>query len=390
MWEIMRHYDRVWAEIDLDALDFNIEQIKNKVNPSSKIICVIKTDGYGHGAIQIAKHLNNDERIWGFAVATSEEAISLRENGVTANILILGYTFPYSYEELILNDIRPTVFMVETAKQLSEIAVKNNKICKIHIKLDTGMTRIGLMPDDDGLGIVEEISKLPNIEIEGIFTHFATADEKSTDKAYAQFDAYKGFVERLENELKLNIPLKHCSNSAGIIEMRDANLDAVRAGIILYGLWPSREVEEKQDILLKPVLSLKSKVVYVKTVPKSCEVSYGGTFVTFRDTRIATVCIGYGDGYPRSLSNLGSVIIRGQKANIIGRVCMDQMMIDITDINEEICVGDTVTLIGSDGNETITMEELGDLSGRFNYELACDLGKRIPRVFKVDDTLISE
>lgn len=386
----MLHYDRVWAEIDLDAVDYNIEQIKNKIDSSSKIICVVKTDGYGHGAVKIAKHLNDDEKIWGFAVATSEEAILLRENGITANILILGYTFPYSYEDLILHDIRPTVFMVETAKQLSDLAVKNDKICKIHIKLDTGMTRIGLMPDDDGLSIIKEISKLPNIEIEGIFTHFATADEKSTEKAYAQFHSYLDFVNRLEKELDIQIPLKHCSNSAGIIEMKEANLDAVRAGIILYGLWPSKEVKEKNDILLKPVLSLKSKVVYVKTVPKLCEVSYGGTFVTIRDTRIATICIGYGDGYPRSLSNLGQVIISGKKVNIIGRVCMDQMMVDITDIDEEVCVGDTVTLIGTDGAEAITMEELGDLSGRFNYELACDLGKRIPRVFKMDDTLLSE
>ena len=386
----MKHYDRVWAEIDLDAIGFNIEQIKNKIKKDSQIICVIKTDGYGHGALQVAKYLDSDSRIWGFAVATSEEAGFLRENGIKSNILILGYTFPYSYEQLVEMEVRPTVFMIETAKQLSDAAVKLNKICRIHIKVDTGMTRIGIMPDDDGMNIVKEISKLPNLEIEGVFTHFATADEESTSKAYVQFNTYKAFAERIENELNITIPLKHCSNSAGIVEMPDANMDAVRAGIILYGLWPSKEVEDKQNIELKPALSLKSKVVYVKTVPKNCEVSYGGTFVTFRETRIATICIGYGDGYPRSLSNLGYVLIHGKKANILGRVCMDQMMVDVTDIDEDIKVGDTVTLIGSDGDETITMEELGDLSGRFNYELSCDLGKRIPRIFKIDGTLISE
>lgn len=386
----MVHYDRVWAEIDLDAIGYNIEQIKSKIKADTQVICVIKTDGYGHGALQVAKYLDNDNRIWGFAVATCEEACNLRENGIKSNILILGYTFPYSYEELVKMDVRPTVFMVETAKQLSDAAGKLNKTCKIHIKVDTGMTRIGIMPDDDGMDIVRQISELPNLEIEGIFTHFATADEESTEKAYVQFNLYRDFAERVEKELGIHIPLKHCSNSAGIVEMPEANMDAVRAGIILYGLWPSKEVENKNHILLKPSLSLKSKVVYVKSVPKNCEVSYGGTFVTFRETRIATVCIGYGDGYPRSLSNLGYVLIHGHKANILGRVCMDQMMVDVTDINEDIKVGDTVTLIGTDGDETITMEELGDLSGRFNYELSCDLGKRIPRIFKLDGTLISE
>lgn len=386
----MIHYDRVWAEIDLDAISYNIEQIKSKIQDQTQIICVIKTDGYGHGALQIARHLQNDKQIWGFAVATAEEAMLLRKNGIHSNILILGYTFPYCYEQFVEMDIRPTVFMFDTAKQLSDVAVKCNKTCKIHIKIDTGMTRIGIAPNDEGLDLIKKISELPNIEIEGIFTHFATADETSTQKAYHQFDVFKEYVSSVENVLGHRIPLRHCSNSAGIIEMPDANLDAVRAGIILYGLWPSEEVKIKNNISLKPALSLKSKVVYVKTVPKNCEVSYGGTFVTFRDTRIATVCIGYGDGYPRSLSNLGAVLINGQKAHIIGRVCMDQMMIDITDIKENVCVGDTVTLIGKDQDEEISMEELGDLSGRFNYELACDLGKRIPRVFKVDDTLISE
>ena len=386
----MIHYDRVWAEIDLDAISYNIEQIKSKIKKETQIICVIKTDGYGHGALQIAKHLQHQDRIWGFAVATVEEAVTLRKNGINAKILILGYTFPYCYSELVDMEIRPTVFMLETARQLSEAAVKENKNCKIHIKIDTGMTRIGIMPDEEGLRLVEEISKLPNLEIEGIFTHFATADEQSTSKAYHQFEVFRDFVSLLEDRLGYQIPLKHCSNSAGISEMPEANMDAVRAGIILHGLWPSNEVKEKKNIDLKPALSLKTKVVYVKTVPKNCEVSYGGTFVTFRDTRIATVCIGYGDGYPRSLSNVGTVLVNGQRAYIIGRVCMDQMMIDITDIRGNVCVGDTVTLIGKDQDEEITMEELGELSGRFNYELACDLGKRIPRIYKADDTLICE
>lgn len=386
----MKHYDRVWAEVDLDAIAENVEHIKQHIKKDTKIICVIKTDGYGHGAVPIARSLESDKDVWGYAVATAEEAHNLRENGIHKNILILGYTFPYSYEQMITEEIRPTVFMLDTAQMLSRQAVALGKKCKIHIKIDTGMTRIGIHPDEEGIALIRKIQQLEGLEIEGIFTHFATADETDKSKAYRQMELFKEFTSKTEQELGIHIPLKHCSNSAGIIEMPEANMDAVRAGIILYGLWPSREVMEDKQIILKPALSLKSRVVYVKVVPKNQEISYGGTFTTFRDTRVATICIGYGDGYPRSLSNIGYVLVNGQKAHILGRVCMDQLMVDVTDIDGEVCVGDTVTLIGKDGEEMITMEELGDLSGRFNYELACDLGKRIPRIYKVDDTLISE
>lgn len=386
----MKHYDRAWAEIDLDAITHNMEQIKKCIKKDTKVICVIKTDGYGHGALPIAKRFEGDEQVWGYAVATSEEALTLRENGIKKEILILGYTFPYSYEQLIDQNIRTTVFMKDTAQMLSQQAIKSHKTCKVHIKIDTGMTRIGIRPNEDGINLIKEISQMEGIEIEGIFTHFATADENDKTKAYNQLKIFNDFVERLEQELQLNIPMKHCSNSAGIIEMPEANLDAVRAGIILYGLWPSEEVMNGKSIQLQPALTLKSRIVYVKTVPKNQEISYGGTFVTFRDTRVATICIGYGDGYPRSLSNVGYVLINGQKAPILGRVCMDQLMVDVTDINGEVCVGDSVTLIGKDGDSVITMEELGEISGRFNYELACDLGKRIPRIYKIDDTLICE
>lgn len=386
----MKHYERVWAEIDLDAIRNNIEEIKKVIQKDTQIICVIKTDGYGHGALPIAKYLQDDEKIWGYAVATSEEALELRLNGIKKPILILGYSFPYCYEELITADVRPAVYMYDAACLLSSKAVELGKTCKIHIKVDTGMSRIGIHPDREGIEFIKKISELPGIEIEGIFTHFATADEEDKSKAYQQFNKYSDFVRQVEDELSIKIPMKHCSNSAGIIEMPDANMDAVRAGIIIYGLWPSKEVMNNHKINLSPALQLKTRIVYVKTVPKNQEISYGGTFTTFRDTRVATVCIGYGDGYPRSLSNLGYVLVNGQKANILGRVCMDQFMIDVTDIEGEICVGDIVTLIGNQGDETITMEELGDMSGRFNYELACDLGKRIPRIYKIDDTLIYE
>ena len=386
----MKHYDRAWAEVNLDAILFNIESIKKNISDHTKIIAVIKTDGYGHGAEHIARILENDDKVWGYAVATAEEAFALRDSNIRKPILILGYTFPYSYERLIKDDIRPTVFMLDSAKELSDQAVKSGKKCRMHIKIDTGMTRIGIHPDDDGFELIRQIAALPGLEIEGVFTHFATADEADKTKAYGQMELFKEYVERIQQELKLDIPMKHCSNSAGIVEMPEANMDAVRAGIILYGLWPSAVVKADKKIELEPVLSLKSRIVYIKTVPEGQEISYGGTFTTIRDTRVATICLGYGDGYPRSLSNIGHVLVKGQKAPILGRVCMDQFMIDVTDIDADICVGDKVTLIGKSGDEMITMEELGELSGRFNYELACDLGKRVPRIYKLDDTLIYE
>lgn len=386
----MRHYDRAWAEIDLDAVQFNIAQIKKKIHAGTKIIAVIKTDGYGHGAVQIARMLENDEQVWGYAVATVEEALSLRQNHIRKPIMILGYTFPDNYEQLIAEEIRATVFTYESARELSEAALRVGKKCRIHIKIDTGMTRIGIHPDEEGLVLIRKILALPELETEGIFTHFATADEADRTKAYHQMKLFQDYTDRICRELKVEIPMKHCSNSAGIVEMPEANMDAVRAGIILYGLWPSQEVKADDKMQLKPVLSLKSRIVYVKTVPQGQEISYGGTYTTTKDTRVATICIGYGDGYPRSLSNVGQVLLKGQRAPILGRVCMDQFMIDVSDIDADVCVGDKVTLIGTDGGECITMEELGELSGRFNYELACDIGKRIPRIYKLDDTLLYE
>lgn len=378
----MLSHTRVWAEIDTNAAIFNLNSIKNKINTETKIIAVIKTNGYGHGAVALSKIYEQDDKIWGYAVATVDEAYELRESDAKKPILILGYAFPQDYEWLIREDVRLTVFTYEAAHDISEIAQMLGKTCRIHIKVDTGMNRIGIKPDDEGLELVKKIAGLPGIEIEGVFTHFARADEEDLTGAKKQLGSYLDFTGRMESEAGINIPMKHCSNSAGIVQMPEANLDAVRAGIILYGLYPSDEVKAMGKIDLKPVLSLKSRVVHIKTVPSGQEISYGGTFTTTRDTRIATVCVGYGDGYPRGLSNIGNVLLHGKKVPIIGRVCMDQLMIDVTDIKADIKVGDIVTLIGSDKGESITMEELGGLSGRFNYELACDLGKRIARVIK--------
>ena len=374
---------RVRAEISLSAIDFNMESMRRNLKPGTMMTAVIKTNGYGHGSVPIAQHIERLDYLWGFAVATYEEAVELREAGIHKPVLILGYTFPYCYSELGKLGIRPAVFREDTLKELSAAASGEQDSARIHIAVDTAMSRIGIRPDESGLAFVKKALETPGIAVEGIFTHFSKADEAGEAGAHntqRQIREFTEFTERIEKELGYRIPVRHCSNSAGIISYRDANLDMVRAGITLYGLWPSGEVPT-DIVLLKPVLSLYSHIVYIKEVPAGTAVSYGGTFVTERAlTRIATIPVGYGDGYPRSLSNRGYVLIRGRKAGILGRVCMDQFMVDVTDI-PEAQEGDQVTLIGTDGQETITMEELGDLSGRFNYELACDLGPRIPRVY---------
>lgn len=376
---MMYNYQRVYAAVDLDAVLYNLEQIKKNIAPDTKIMGIIKADGYGHGAVRIGMELEQLDYVFGYGVATAEEALFLRQSGLGKPILILGYSFPHSYDELIEREIRQTVFRYDMLEELDLRAAVIGKKAKVHIKVDTGMSRIGICPEDSGLSFVKKALSYKNIEVEGVFTHFARADEKDKESVNKQLGVIKRFMSRIETELGYSIPVKHCSNSAGIIELKEANMDVVRAGIVLYGLWPSSEV--KRDIVsLKPALSLKSHIVYIKQVEKGVPVSYGGTYITDKKMRIATVPVGYGDGYPRSLSNKGYVLIHGKKAPILGRVCMDQFMVCIDDI-PEAKEGDEVILIGKDGNAQITLEELGEISGRFNYEFACNLGQRIPRVY---------
>lgn len=374
----MMNYPRVRAEIDLDAILHNMEQMHGLVASGTKLMAVLKTDGYGHGAIPIARELENVDYVYGYAVAAEEEALALRADGVKKPVLILGYTFPEQYEALLQAQITQTIFTPEAARQLSEAAGRLHVTAHIHIKLDTGMGRVGFLVSGKSADEIAQIAALPHIMIEGMFTHFAKADETDKTSANKQLSQFLHMADMLDAR-GVHIPLLHCSNSAGILDLPQANLDIVRAGITLYGLHPSEEVHlERMD--MRPVLSLKSRVVHVKTLPAGYGISYGATYVTPDVRRIATIPVGYGDGYARSLSNRGEVLIRGRRAPILGRVCMDQFMADVTDI-PGVCVGDAVTLIGTDGAEHITMEELGERSGRFNYEFACDLGKRIPRVF---------
>ena len=313
-------------------------------------------------------------------MATEEEAVLLADAGIKKPAMVLGYTFPEAYEEMARRGVHATVFTDQMLEDMNCAAQKAGKKMHVHIAVDTGMSRIGIRPDDEGLSFVARAMQCPNLSIDGIFTHFATADEADKSKTNVQYEKFSSFTDRVEKELSLKIPLRHCSNSASILELPDMHMDAVRAGIILYGMWPSDEVK-RDGIVLEPLLSLKSRIAYIKELDAGQEISYGGTFCTAHPMRVATIPVGYADGYPRGLSNKGDVLIAGKRARILGRVCMDQFMVDVTKI-PEAKVGDIATLIGTDGIETITMEEIGDRSGRFNYETACCLGKRIPRVYE--------
>ena len=378
--------NRGYAEVNLDAIAENMENMKKHIAQETKLVGVLKADGYGHGSVPIAGVLEQQEFVWGYAVATAEEAHELRAAGMKKPILILGYTFPYCYEQLATEEIRAAVFREDSIEQLQAAAERTGKKIRVHIKVDTGMSRIGITPDEAGLQFVEKLMQQSGIEIEGIFTHFARADELDKTDAERQLKRFREFVALTEERLGLEIPLKHCSNSAGILEMPDANMDLVRAGITLYGLYPSDEVS-RTAVSLTPALSLYSHVIYIKTIHAGQAVSYGGTFVAEKDMRVATVPLGYADGYPRSLSGKGYVLIRGKRAPILGRVCMDQFMIDVTDI-PEAKENDRVVLLGRDGDESITAEQLGELSGRFNYELVCDLSMRVPRVFTRENKIV--
>ncbi len=374
---MLKENKRLYLKIDLDAIRFNMESMHRNTKIGTKMLAVVKTDAYGHGAVAVAKEIEDLDYLWGYAVATDEEAMILRHNGVEKPILVLGYTFSESYDDIIANDIRPVVFKEDMAIELSEEAVRQGRRVYVHIAVETGMGRIGVNPDDEGIEMVKRIAALPNLVTEGIFTHFSKADTKDKESVYEQMRKYDEFVERLHSE-GVDFWLRHVSNSAGIVEVRDANMDMVRAGITLYGLWPSREVEHRIEI--RPALALKSHIVYIKEVAPGYEVGYGGTWKARRPSRIATIPAGYGDGYPRGLSNRGYVLIRGKRAPIAGRICMDQVMVDITNI-PEACDYDEVTLIGRDGEEEITVESLANMYGGFNYEIVSCFTKRVPRVY---------
>lgn len=372
----MKEYYRVYADIDLDAIYENVKNAKALLKKDTKMMAIVKADGYGHGAVEVARQI--DELVDAYGVAILEEGIELRKAGFTKPILILGYTPKPLYPAMIRYDIATAVFTMEMAKEISDTAVAMHKNANIHIKLDTGMSRIGFAITKESKEIIEQIAKLPGIEIKGCFSHFARMDEKDKTKANEQFAKFAKMVNALEKD-GVDLGIRHISNSAGIMEAPEVQMDMVRNGICLYGLYPSEEVQ-KERLPLKPAMELKAYVSYVKTLEPGVEIGYGGTYTTTKKTRVATIPVGYADGYSRCLSGKGSVLIHGKKAPILGRVCMDQFMVDVTDI-DNVCVGDRVTLFGKDGDSCITIEEISAMAHSFNYEFVCDIGKRIPRVY---------
>ena len=373
----MSSYLRSYAEVSLDAIRHNMTEVRKRLQPGVKALAVVKANAYGHGAVKVAHALEDLSDF--YAVAMLEEAIELRKAGIRHPILILGYTSPAQYEELLRNDIRPCIYDVASAQALSEAAQRLRITARPHIAVDTGMTRIGFQVSVEEANTVAAIAALPGIEIEGLFTHLSCAD--MTDKTYCagQFEKFARMAAMLERRM-VKIPIRHICNSAAIMEFDDNRYEMVRAGIVLYGIYPSEEVV-KSRMDLRPALSWKAHVIHVKEVGPGLGVSYGATFVTDKPvTRIATVSVGYADGYPRALSNKGRVLIRGKEAPILGRVCMDQLMVDVSGI-PNVQVEDIVTLIGWDGPEHIPVEEVADPAGRFNYEMLCNITSRVPRVY---------
>ena len=374
----MKKNSRVKAIISLDAIAYNFEEMHKRVRKDTQIVAVIKANGYGHGAEAIARMVEGYDYIWGFAVATDEEALQLRGIGVQKPILILGLVFPDYYKELIEQNVRITVSEYSTAAEISALASQLGRTAMIHLALDTGMTRIGFRDCAESVEVIQRIQQLPHIKIEGMFTHFSRADEYDLSPAVVQMNRYQNFADKLQ-QAGVEIPLLHCSNSAGIMRLPEANMSLVRAGITVYGIYPSNEVE-RELLPLKPAMELKSHITYVKDVEAEVGISYGATYVTDQKRRVATIPVGYADGFARGLSNKSYVLIHGQKAPILGRICMDQFMVDVTDI-PDARRGDEVTLIGRDGEEFISIETLGDISGRFSYEFACEVSPRVPRVY---------
>ena len=370
----MRTNQRCYADIDLRAIGHNIDQVKGKIPEGVKVMAVIKADAYGHGAVQVGKYLEN--QVDYFGVATIEEAVELRKSGLQLPILILGYTLKEQYKNVVSYGITQTIYSYQAACALNEEAQKQQKKAVVHIALDTGMTRIGFQTEEESIGEIQKIKELPWLEVEGIFSHFSCADEKDKTYANMQMEKYDSFLDRLE-EAGVEIPIKHLCNSAGIMEFDHHRYQMVRSGIITYGLYPSEEVD-KTALDLQPALTWKSHVAHVKTVKAGLGVSYGATFITRENMKIATVLVGYADGYPRSLSNKGRMLIHGKSVPIIGRVCMDQVRNDVTDV-ENVQVEDEVTLVGRDGDEVIPVEELAAMSYSFNYEFVCDINKRVIR-----------
>jgi len=370
--------NRAWAEINLDNIAHNVREIRRITDSKAEIMAAVKADAYGHGVFEVVRTLiqNGVSRL---AVSMLDEAIQLRKDGIKVPILILSYTDPKRAEEILEYNVTQTVFSFDLAQALSQAAVKMQREVRIHIKVDTGMSRVGFMPGYSAVENVVAISKLPGIVVEGLFTHFSSADEEDESYTVMQFDRFLSIINEL-SRIGVHIPVKHAANSAATIKYPYMHLDMVRPGILLYGLYPSGETDQTK-LDLKPAMTLKANVILVKNVEKDTCISYGRTFKTQRESRIATLPIGYADGFSRVLSNKARVLVNGEFAPVVGTICMDQCMIDVTELKSEVKVGDEVVVFGTQGSNKITVEEVASLMGTINYEVICIIGKRIPRVY---------
>lgn len=367
-----------WVEVNLTNLEYNIDKIQEKIG-DREMIGVIKADAYGHGSVKFAEVLRK-KGVKTFAVATLSEAITLREAGAKEEIIMLGLT-PSMYADTIVDyDITPAVCEYENVKAFSEEAVKKNKTLRVILAVDTGMGRIGYQADDTDFAIedVKKIEKLPNIVIKGMFSHMSTADSYDKTYSHQQEAKYNKFYEALTNA-GIKIPFRTLANSASIMELPTVHFDACRAGIILYGLYPSNEVDQMQ-LSLKPVMSVKANIVHLKEVGVDFSVGYGRKFISKRPSKIATLALGYADGYPRPYSPNGKVIVNGHVCPIAGNICMDQCMVDVTDV-PDVKVGDEVIVMGTDGVNTVSADYIAEMTGTINYEITCALGQRLPKVY---------
>ncbi len=373
------HYYRSYARINLGCIRNNFDELKKRLAPEIKTMAVVKADAYGHGSVEVAKMLEN--RADYLAVADIAEAVELREGGIKTPILILSYTSPYQYQELINLDLTATVYSLADAQKISLTASNLGKTAKIHIAVDTGMGRVGFKDVAQSADIIKRIDELDNIFIEGIFSHFACADCEDKSSAMSQKKRFDDFLAMLD-ERNVEIPIKHFCNSAAAIDL-DCHYNMVRLGISIYGLFPSDEVN-KEGLNLQPAMEIVSHIIHIKDVEEGTPIGYGHTYISPSKRRIATVCIGYADGYQRAFSNKGVVLVRGKRAPVVGRVCMDQIMIDITGI-DNVEVGDFVVIMGKNGDEVLSAEELGELAGSFNYEIICTFMPRVIRTYSDDD-----
>ncbi len=377
----MRNYRPTYAEIDLAALEYNFRQVKRRVAPEVKVLVAVKADAYGHGILQVSKRLINSGVDY-LGVATIDEAIQLRKAKITAPLLVFGSIFSYEIKPIINYNLTASIGDLPTARRLDREAKAKKKRVKVHIKIDTGMGRLGIWHREAKV-FIKELIRFKNLQLEGIYTHFASADEEDFSYTFLQIESFQNLIRDLER-IGIDIPLKHAANSMGLLKFKESHFNLVRPGLMIYGLYPLKSTP--RDIKLKPVLSFKTKIVYLKKLSAGRTVSYGRTYVTRKDTVIAVLPVGYGDGYSRSLSNKAEVLIQGKRASVVGTICMDQTMVDVTQ-TPNVKVGDSAVLIGRQGKEEIKAEELANFSDTISYEVICGISKRVPRIYKRDKSV---